>query len=69
VSVTFDVWGNKVNGLHGYNGAGMAVGSEQLKTYGFESGGFHDDTVHYGDYDSKQHPDLDGFPLDVFKRQ
>jgi hypothetical protein len=47
----------------------MAVGSEQLKTYGFESGGFHDDTVHYGDYDSKQHPDLDGFPLDVFKRQ
>jgi hypothetical protein len=70
VAVTFDVWGNRFNGLHGYNLTTIAVRSKLLTLYGSESGGFHDDTWHYGNFDSKidqkQHPEVYRFPLDVF---
>lgn len=70
VAVTFDVWGNRIQGLHGYDLTGIAVGSKLLKVYGGESGGFHGDP-HYGDFDSavdaKKHPEVYRFPIDVFR--
>ena len=47
-AVTFVVWGNRINGLHGYDLASISVRSKPLALYGSESGGFHDDTPHYG---------------------
>lgn len=63
----FDVWGNRVAGLHGYNPTGMAVGSKPLENFNFGATEFRDDTVRYGDYRSSDHPDEYRFPLDVFK--
>ena len=69
VAVTFDVWGTRLNGLHGYDLKSIAVGQKQLRVYGSESGGFHGDPS-YGNYDSevdrKKHPEVYRFPLDVF---
>lgn len=71
VAVTFDVWGNRFNGTHGYNLSGITVRAKRLELYGSHSGGFHDDTVHYGNFDSnvdqREHPEVYRFPLDVFR--
>jgi hypothetical protein len=71
VVVTFDTWGNKFMGLHGYNTTKISVGTKQLKVYGAESSGFHDDTGHYGNFNSEQdkklHPEKYRFPLDTFR--
>lgn len=71
VDVTFDVWGNSLIGLHGYDITNISVGGKQLKLYGSESGGFHDDTLHYGNFSSEQdkklHPEKYRFPLDIFR--
>lgn len=67
VAVTFDVWGNRVRGLHGYNPTGMAVGSKQLKGYVFGSSEFRDDIGRHGDHQSSEHPNEHRFPLEVFK--
>ena len=70
VAVTFDVWGNKSMGLHGYNLSSISVGSNELKVYGSSSGGFHGEPG-YGNFDSKadekQHPEVYRFPLEVFR--
>jgi hypothetical protein len=47
VNVTFDVWGNRFKSLHGFDGSAIAVRFWRLKTWSFESGGFHDDTPHW----------------------
>jgi hypothetical protein len=71
VTVTFDTWGNRFTGLHGYDTIEMSSGKRQLKIYGTESGGFHDDTPHYGNFDSVQdkkiHPEKYRFPIDTFR--
>lgn len=67
VAVTFDVWGNRVRGLHGYNPTGMAVGSKRLTGYEFGLAEFRDDPGHYGPYPSSRRPDADRFPLEVFR--
>ena len=67
VAVTFDVWGNRIKGLHGYTGVRISAGSEPLKIYGIESGGFHDDAAYGGGYNSSQHLGAHHFPLEVFK--
>lgn len=70
VAVTFDVWGNRVQGLHGYDLTSMSLGSKALKVYDSESGGYHGDPA-VGNFDSrvdeKQHPEKYRFPLDVYK--
>jgi hypothetical protein len=66
IAVTFDVWGNKMRGLHGYDGAGISVQAKQLQIYEFGSGGFHGDAS-IGNYNSADHPEVYRFPLDVFK--
>jgi len=67
LAVTFDVWGNRVRGLHGYNPTGMAVGSKQLEGYNFGLAEFRDDPGPYGARLGVKHPDQDRFPLEVFK--
>lgn len=59
--VTFDVWGNKLRGLHGYDGVSIEVDGKQFVTFGFESGGFHWDEPR----PQTQFPSP--FPLDVFR--
>jgi len=70
VAVTFDVWGNRLQGLHGYNLVSITVGSTQLRVYDAESGGFHGDPG-YGNFDGKadqkKRPEVYRFPIDVFK--
>ena len=70
MTVTFDVWGNKSGGLHGYDTIEIEAAGKKLQIYGSESGGYHDDTPHFGNFDSeadkRQHPELYHFPLDVF---
>jgi hypothetical protein len=53
VAVAFDVWESRFNGLHGYNLTTICARSKLLILYGGESGGFHDDTPHYGNLGSK----------------
>jgi len=67
VSVTFDVWGSKMRGLHGYDGVGVAAGGRQFKIFEFGSGGYHDDTPHYGNYSSAGDLAAGYFPLNVFR--
>ncbi len=70
VTVTFDVWGSRLQGLHGYNLVGITAGSMPLRVFGAESGGFHGDPT-YGNFDgkadAKKRPDVYRFPIDVFK--
>lgn len=71
ISATFDTWGNFIIGLHGYNLSGLNAGSRRIDFHDMESGGYTDATVHHGNFsdveDSRQHPELYRFPLDVFK--
>jgi hypothetical protein len=70
VTVTFDVWGNSLQGLHGYDLANIRVGSKPLAVWDSASGGFHGDS-NYGNFDSetdkRKRPEVYRFPLDVFK--
>jgi hypothetical protein len=70
VAVTFDVWGNRMQGLHGYDLTGITLGSKALKLYSSESGGYHGDP-RFGNFDSKadeeKHPEKYRFPLNVYK--
>jgi hypothetical protein len=72
VAATFDVWGNGLQGLHGYNLTSIAIGSRKVEIYEGGGGGFHDDRVHIGNFNSevdrKEHPDFYHFPLNVFKQ-
>ena len=70
VAATFKVWGNRIEGLHGWDLAGITAGSKTLTLYGSGSGGFHGDPE-YGNFDSKvdqrMHPEVYRFPLEVFR--
>jgi len=72
VAATFDVWGNGLQGLHGYDLTSIAIGSRKVEIYEGGGGGFHDDRVHIGNFNSevdrKEHPEFDHFPLNVFKQ-
>ena len=69
VTVTFEVWGNRFYGLHGYNETGMAVGSRQLVFYVYGAGlsSFHRDVEHPEDEKRMEYSDIRRFPLEVFK--
>ncbi len=71
VTATFDVWGNRLQGLHGYNLTDLAIGATRLQNYEADGAGFHDNRAHFGNFsseaDRKQHPEFYRFPLDVFK--
>ena len=72
VAATFAVWGNAPQGLHGYDLTSVAIGSRKLEIYEGGGGGFHDDRLHFGNFDSeadkKEHPEFYHFPLEVFKQ-
>jgi hypothetical protein len=64
VAVSFDVWGNRLRGLHGYNGTGVALGPKQLEVYSFGLNSYHTDTAHPS---GLAYPDIHRFPLEVFR--
>jgi hypothetical protein len=72
VDMTFDTWGNAFLGLHGYDTVALAANGKKIVLYGGESGGFHDDEPHYGNFnsdeDKKTHPEKYKFPIDTFRR-
>jgi len=72
VAATFAVWGNALQGLHGYDLTSIAIGSRKLEIYEGGGGGFHDDRPHFGNFnseaDKKEHPEFYRFPLEVFKQ-
>jgi hypothetical protein len=69
--VTFDTWGNRFVGLHGYDTTAISVGAKRLQIYDTQQGGFHEDDPHYGNFDSEQdkklHPEKYKFPIDTFR--
>jgi hypothetical protein len=72
VEMTFDTWGNSLQGLHGYDSVGLTAGGKTITLYESDSGGFHDDEPHFGNFssseDMKLHPDKYRSPVDTFRR-
>lgn len=70
VEMTFDTWGNRIWGLHGYDTTKLTADGKEIALYGSESGGYHGDPS-YGNFNSvddmKQHPEKYKFPIDTFK--
>ena len=48
VEMTFDTWGNRFWGFHGYDTTKLAANGKQITLFDSSSGGFHDDEPHYG---------------------
>jgi hypothetical protein len=67
IEATFEVWGNRLKGLHGYMPQALAVASGRLNTSGLQMGGVRGITTSHGSYNSKDHPEAYRFPLEVFK--
>jgi hypothetical protein len=71
VEMTFDTWGNTRLGLHGYDTIKLEINGKPTTLYGGESGGFHDDDPHYGNFnsveDKRLHPEKYHFPPDTFR--
>ena len=69
--VTFDTWGNRFAGLHGYDTIGISVGTKRLQIYDMQQGGFHDDDPYYGSFtsaqDKKMNPEEYRFPVNTFR--
>ena len=70
VEMTFDTWGNRFWGFHGYDTTKLTANGKDIVLYDSSSGGFHDDEAHYGSFssadDKKQHPEKYKFPIDTF---
>jgi hypothetical protein len=70
VEMTFDTWGNRFWGFHGYDTTKLTANGKDIVFYDSSSGGFHDDEAHYGSFssaqDKKQHPEKYKFPIDTF---
>lgn len=70
VEMTFDTWGNRFVGFHGYDTTKLTANGKEIILYDSLSGGFHDDEGHYGsfnsDEDKKLHPEKYKFPIDTF---
>jgi hypothetical protein len=71
VEMTFDTWGNRFWGFHGYDTTKLTASGKEIVLYDSSSGGFHDDEGHYGSFsyteDKKQHPEKYKFPIDTFR--
>jgi hypothetical protein len=71
VEMTFDTWGTRIWGLHGYDTEKLKANGKEIVLYGSESGGYHGDAG-YGSFNSvedmKQHPEKYKFPIDTFKK-
>jgi hypothetical protein len=72
VEMTFDTWGNRFWGFHGYDTTKLTASGKEIVLYDSSSGGFHDDEGHYGSFsstvDKKLHPEKYKFPIDTFTR-
>jgi hypothetical protein len=70
VEMTFDTWGNRFWGFHGYDTTKLTANGKDIVLYDSSSRGFHDDEAHYGSFssaeDKKQHPEKYKFPIDTF---
>jgi hypothetical protein len=69
VEMTFDAWGNRFQGLHGYDTTKLTANGKEIVLYGGESGGYHGDPG-YGNFDGVEdkrlHPEKYKFPVDPF---
>ena len=72
VEMTFDTWGNRFWGFHGYDTTKLTANGKDIALYDSSSGGFHDDEPHLGTFnseeDKKQNPKKYKFPIDSFTR-
>jgi hypothetical protein len=70
VEMTFDTWGNRFWGFHGYDTTKLTANGKEIVIYDSSSGEFHDDEPHFGSFssaeDKKQHPAKYKFPIDTF---
>jgi hypothetical protein len=71
VEMTFDTWGTRLWGLHGYDITMLTANGKRVALYDSWNGGYHGDP-HYGNFNSdedmKQHPEKYKFPIDTFRR-
>ncbi len=67
VTVSFRVWGNRWQGLHGYDEIGISAGSRKLDVYGFGAAPFYQDIEHPENERGLAYPDMYRNPLEVFK--